>query len=223
MAQNNNAKLYAIQHRLDTKAMQTLLGICTGIAADEQINDKEIIYLKTWLTENNETARTWPGSAIAGRIDAILADGVITQDEKLDLLGLLRDITGNRFSETGAAAPESPMLPIDDDPSIYFRNMTFCFTGGFFYGTRAACERVILSLEGTAVDRVSKKLDYLVIGALIEPSWAHGTYGRKIEAAVKYQQDGSEIAIVSEQQWTQAIADYARSTVSRGSLTGRTI
>lgn len=213
MAPNSKATLYAIQHRLDTRAMQTLLDICTGLTADEHINDKEIVFLRTWLNENSAAAACWPGSSIAARIDAILADGIITQAEREDLLGLLRDTSGNYFSETRAAAPEGPALPIDDDPSIYFRNMLFCFTGRFFYGTRAACERVILNLGGMAVDSIGKKLDYLVIGALIEPSWVHTTYGRKIEAAMKHKDAGSEIAIVSEQQWTQAIADCARRTV----------
>lgn len=207
-----NAVEAATRNRLDTRAMQSLLGICTGITADDQICDKEVIFLNTWLADHPATVKNWPGSSIAGRINSILADGIITNEEKEDLLGLLRDITGNKFSETGAAMPDGPALPIDDDPSIYFRNMSFCFTGKFFYGTRAACERAILNLEGMAVDNVSKKLDYLVIGALIEPSWVHTTYGRKIEAAMKYQQDGSEIAIVSEQQWTQAIQDIIKSS-----------
>lgn len=213
MTRDNAAALYATQHRLDTRAMQTLLGICTGIAADEHIHDKEILFLKTWLNENSNIAQYWPGNAIAKRVDDILVDGIITQEERKDLLSLLRDITGNNFSETGAAAPEGPALPIDDDPSIYFNNMLFCFTGRFFYGTRPACERVILSLGGMAVDNVSKKLDYLVIGAMIEPSWANTTYGRKIESAIKLKEAGSEITIVSEQQWTQAIADRARRAV----------
>ena len=210
MVANKFAVLYATQHRLDTRAMQALLGICTGIAVDDHINDKEIVFLKTWLNENSSVAEYWPGSSIAARIDTILADGIITQEEKEDLLSLLRDITGNNFSETGAAAPDAPAPPIDDDPSIYFRNMLFCFTGRFFYGTRPACERVILNMGGMAVDNVSKKLNYLVIGALIEPSWAHTTYGRKIESAMKHKEAGSEISIVSEQQWTQAVADCAR-------------
>lgn len=211
MVQDNTAKLYSIQHRLDIRAMQTLLGICTGIAADDQITDKEVLFLRTWLSEHSAIAEYWPGSAITKRVNDILSDGVITQEEREDLISLLRNITGNNFNETGEAAAEGPALPIDDDPSIYFRDMLFCFTGKFFYGTRAACERVILSFGGMAVDRVSSNLDYLVIGALIEPSWVHTTFGRKIESAVKHQQDGSEIAIVSEQQWTQAIADFARS------------
>lgn len=189
--------------------MQTLLGICTGLCADDIINDKEILFLKTWLNENRGVAEYWPGSAIAGRIEATLADGIITREEHDDLLELLRGITGNYFGETGAAAPEGPALPIDDDPSIFFRDKLFCFTGKFFYGTRTACERTVFSLGGMTTDNACSNIDYLVIGGLIQPAWAHTTFGRKIESAVKHKEAGSKIAIVSEQQWTQAIAAAA--------------
>jgi NAD-dependent DNA ligase len=187
--------------------MQTLLGICTGICADDFISDREIHFLKTWLNENENVGQYWPGSTITKRVTDILSDGKISEEEKQDFLHLLLEITGTHFAETGSAAPESPALPIDDDPSIYIRNMSFCFTGRFYFGTRAACERAILKLGGIAVDNVSSKLNYLVIGGLIEPSWAHTTYGRKIESATKHQQSGADLLIVSEHQWTQAIAD----------------
>lgn len=201
---------YATKNRLDTRSMQTLLGICTGICADDKITEKEVLYLKTWLSDNRSVEEHWPGSTITQRINNILSDGIITNEEMEDLLELLRGITQNHFSETGAAAPEAPALPIDDDPSIYFRNMSYCFTGKFFFGTRAACERAILGLGGVAIDTVSGNLDYLVIGGLIQPAWIHTTYGRKIESAMKHKASGSELTIISEQQWTQAIADAAR-------------
>lgn len=207
---DETAIYYATKHRLETRAMQTLLGICSGICADDKIFEKEVLYLKTWLCDNRAVAEHWPGSTIVKRIDNILADSIITYEELEDLLELLRGVTQNHFSETGAAAPESPALPIDDDPSIYFSNMSYCFTGKFFFGTRAACERTILGLGGIAIDNVSGKLDYLVIGGLIQPAWIHTTYGRKIESAMKHKASGSELAIISEQQWTQAIADAAR-------------
>lgn len=200
----------ATQQRLDARSMQTLLGICSGITADGLINDREIHFLKNWLNENPQTSTYWPGSAIAQRVTNILQDGAITQEESADLVDLLKTITGNYFTETGSASPESPALPIDDDPSIYILHMSFCFTGRFYYGTRAACERAILNLGGTAMDNVTRNLNYLVIGGMIEPTWANTTYGRKIEAAVKHQQSGDEIIIVSEHQWTQAIADASR-------------
>ena len=200
----------SIQQRTDTRAMHTLLGICSGICADEQIDNKEISYLRTWLVENPETTTKWPGSTIAQRINEIMADGIVTSDERASLLALLQELTGNFFSDTGAAAPEGPALPIDDDPSIFFKHMTFCFTGDFMYGTRAACERVILNMGGMALDNVTKKLNYLVIGSMISPAWAHTTFGRKIQKAVEYRDRGDEICIVSERQWAEAIADVAR-------------
>ena len=88
--------------------------------------------------------------------------------------------------------------------------MTFCFTGQFFYGTRAACERVVLKLGAMAVDGVSKKLDFLVVGSGISEHWANMSYGRKIEAAMKLRGAGDRPIIVSEPRWTEAL----RRTVS---------
>jgi hypothetical protein len=192
------------------KAAQVLNGICAGIAADNTINDQEIHYLKTWLLDHEAVASTWPGYVLADRIRAVLADGVITEEERQDLLQTLRQLSGNRFVETGAAKTDGPMLPCDDDPSIYFRNMTFCFTGGFIYGTRADCERIVLSLGSMPVDRVTKKLDYLIIGTFVEPTWANSAYGRKIEAAVRHRDNGSEICIATEYHWNLALKDATR-------------
>lgn len=201
----------AMLQRIDTRSMQTLLGICTGIIGDDVIQDKEIAFLKTWLLEHNEICDKWPANAIYFKVQEILQDGIITHDERQSLMTLLQQITGNYFADTGAAVVESPALPIDDDPSIYFRNMSFCFTGTFMYGTRAACERIILKLGAMPVDTVSKKLNYLVIGGLVTSSWVNESYGRKIEKAVQYRdQSGAELAIISERQWTEALIDAAR-------------
>jgi NAD-dependent DNA ligase len=198
---------HKIEQAMFTKAAQTLIGICSGITADGTVHDREISFLQTWIKENDQVVNSWPGNVISQRIQAIMADGVITPEERADLLDMLQQITGNHFADTGAAATEGPALPIDDDPSIFFRNMSFCFTGRFIYGSRPACERAILGLGGTAIDHISGKLDYLVIGTMIEPQWINTSYGRKIEKAVNLQADGSDIVIVSERQWTAALAD----------------
>lgn len=196
------------------KATEHLLGICAGLIADARITPSEIHFLRTWLSDNRELTDEWPGRVIAMRLNTILDDGMITADECTDFLQTLREIVSNDFTATGSASPESPALPIDDDPSIFFREMTFCLTGRFLWGTRAACERAILGLNGTIVDNVTQGLNYLVIGAMIEPQWAHTTYGRKIEKAVKYRDDGHDIVIVSEHQWTGAMEDISRKTAA---------
>jgi hypothetical protein len=42
---------------------------------------------------------------------------------------------------------------------------------------------------------------YLVIGVYATDSWAHSTFGRKIEKAVTLRDRGRRIAIVGEQHW----------------------
>ncbi len=203
----HTAALQSIRQRQGAKAAQVLIGICAGIAADGVLHEREVHFLATWLAENPEVTGEWPGSELGRRVREILADGIITDGERTDLLETLQQLSGNYFADTGATQPEGPALPVDDDPCIIFGNRSFCFTGRFLYGTRAACERAILRLGGMAVDSVSRRLDYLVIGTMIEPQWINTTYGRKIEKAVGCQQAGAELAIVSERQWTAALAD----------------
>lgn len=201
------ALVISIEKRKLTKATQTLLGICSGLIADGSLNDKEIFYLKNWLLENQVVCKFWPGNVIANRVDSILSDGLVTEDERNDLIFCLKNLSGNHFHETGTACSDEPAIPFDDDPSIFFNNMTFCFTGNFYFGTRAACERAVLKLGGMPVDTVSGKLDYLVVGSIVEPSWINATYGRKIETAIQRQQRYGQPAIVKEAQWVKALEE----------------
>ena len=47
-------------------------------------------YLKTWLKDYSEVAETWSGYLIADQIRTVLADGVITEDERDDILKTLK-------------------------------------------------------------------------------------------------------------------------------------
>ncbi|MEN6630031.1 MAG: BRCT domain-containing protein [Sulfuricella sp.] len=207
---NEAAIAKALQQRALTKAAQSLLGICAGISADGHLADAEIAFLRTWLADNADAAAVWPGSALVRRIDEILADGVVTPDERASLLASLQQLSGNQFADTGASAPAAPAAPIDEDASIFFSNMTFCFTGNFHYGTRANCERAVLKLAAMPVDNVTGKLDYLVVGAIVAESWANGTYGRKIEAAMQRRERYGQPTIISESQWVKAMEDATR-------------
>lgn len=73
--------------------------------------------------------------------------------------------------------------------------MTFCLTGDFVYGPRRFCEERIKTLRGTVLSNVTKKLRYLVIGSLGSPEWKHGSFGLKVEKAMKYKRDGMPIRL----------------------------
>jgi len=65
-------------------------------------------------------------------------------------------------------------------------------------GRRKDIQDIVISKGGIPVERVTKTLDYLVIGALSNPCWAYSTYGRKIDSAMSMNRNGASIAIVHE-------------------------
>lgn len=189
-------------HKL-RKSCEALLGICTGIIADDTLNEREVRFLDLWLADNTDISTVWPGDVIAKRIREVLADGVVTHDELEYLKRTIRELIGGTIQETGAIGALSTRLPVDDsneDP-ILFRDTAFCFTGNFLYGTRAACERAVMQRGAMAFDTVRKNLEYLVVGTLVSADWANTSHGRKIEKAIDYQQKGSPIRIISEEHW----------------------
>ena len=89
--------------RLLKRSCESLLGVCAGIMADGDLNDQEIKYLDTWLSDNQSLASTWPGEIVYARINTILADNKITEDEREHLKQTLSDLIGFTLQETGAA------------------------------------------------------------------------------------------------------------------------
>jgi len=200
---NDQAALRSIAHRNLTKSMQTLLGICTGIAADNHINDHEVHFLKSWLIENEEITGEWPGSVIAVRVSQILRDGFISEEERSHLLQTLKEITGNYFTDTGSAQAEISGIPFDTMPLI-FSEKVFCFTGSFIFGTRNECRRVTEKMGALTADTMTKKVDYLVIGAIGSPDWAHESFGHKIAQAMQLKAKNHPVSIIAEKHWNNA-------------------
>jgi NAD-dependent DNA ligase len=191
-------------HRNLIKSVESLLGICRGLIADNQLNTAEIGFLDTWLRENQEVARAWPGDVIARRIAHILSDGVVTDEEARDLKETLSQITGG-FLDHGAPSGTATIFPTESVHSILFDNTIFCFTGKFIYGSRARCQMATEALGGMCIPDVTQKLHFLVIGALASRDWINTSFGRKIEKAVQLRNAGHSVRIISEETWTQFV------------------
>lgn len=187
-----------------TRAMEMLLGLITGMVADDHLHDREVMFLNQWLMDNAEATAEWPGYVIFHKVRDVIQDGVITEDERAHLLQVLRELAVTDFAETGSAQPEVLQLPLQDVP-VVLQGRGVCHTGVFLYGTRPACEALTQNAGGLPMASVSKKVAYLVVGTNVSPDWAHTSYGRKIEQAMRLQEAGHNIAVVSEQRWIDAI------------------
>jgi NAD-dependent DNA ligase len=198
------AALSIAKHKTN-RAIEHLMGLVTGLVADGHLNDLEIKMLSSWIANHPEVTSEFPGSVIARKIAEVLADGVITEDERTHLLETLLGLASTDFSATGSAASEVASLPIDDAVSIDLRDLTVCFTGEFVYGTRAACEKLMAKVGSRCASDVSKKVNVLVIGTRVSPDWAHTSFGRKIQKAAELREEGHGIHIISERRWQELV------------------
>ena len=185
------------------KSLNSLMGIIAGVVGDGELNNKEILFLKTWCDENRHIAGEYPANIIFRSVHEVLIDNVITEKERDHLLHVLKNISGNDFSNTGSALPEHIESIFDNDPTVIFANNEFVFTGEFMFGTRVACQQAVTRRGATVKDYVTHKTNYLVIGTRSSPDWITQNFGRKIQKAAEMASSGDfEISVLREVDWT---------------------
>ncbi|WP_068312836.1 BRCT domain-containing protein [Polycladidibacter hongkongensis] len=188
--------------RIDQRQVAELIGIARGVIADGTLNDLEIEFLYKWLIANADAAQNPLVNALIARIKDALADGVIDDEERQDLLSTLHELTGADF-ETGEAL-KAATLPLDDPmPAIVFPHRNFTFTGTFTFGKRKDVEAVTKQLGGN-ITPLNMKTHFLVIGEYATDSWLQSSFGTKIVKAVEMREKRRPIALVSEAHWYEA-------------------
>lgn len=182
------------------RQIDTLIGLSKGLIADNKVDQAEAEMLMGWLVQNRQASDNPIIGNLLDRVSAMLQDGVLDADESAELLTLLRKVAGESSEIGELAKPTS--LPIDRPlPEVRFRGRYFVFTGTCAYGTRTQCHQATESLGGLIVTGVTKSVHYLVLGTYVTDSWAHETYGRKIEKAMRYRDQGVPLAIITEEHW----------------------
>lgn len=182
-----------------------LLGIIQGILSDQHLNDQEVNFLRDWLTNNKAISTAWPGDVVLAQVQQILADGIITEEERIHLAGVLQNLVGGKLEEL-AEATHVTALALDQVEGIDFPERRFCLTGEFVFGPRSTCEQAIALRGGLVQAGITKKLDYVIIGGLGSPEWKHGSFGTKIEKAIEYKRSGLPILLIHEDAWAAALS-----------------
>jgi NAD-dependent DNA ligase len=188
---------------IDDRQIDTLIGISKGLVADGKVDHVEAEFLLSWLIQSRQTTDNPVIINLLNKVDVMFEDTVFDTEESKELFELLRRLTGDP-SEVGELA-KTTSLPVDEPmPAITFEDMVFLFTGTCAYGTRKQCQLVVDTLGGINAKGVTKKLNYLVLGTYVTDSWIHESYGRKIEKAMNYRDEGVPLVIVTEEHWVNA-------------------
>lgn len=186
--------------RIADRSIDELIGICKGLISDQRLNEEEVLFLTSWLKANQEAADQWPAKVLLPRIDRILDDDLILDEERVELFSLLAEIVGQ--AKHNGATNNSTALPLTKPaPPVFFTNHRFCLTGRFVVGSRANVEHEIKERGGAVDANVTAETNFLVIGEIGSRDWLHSTHGRKIEKAVSYVERGHPIALISEEHW----------------------
>jgi len=190
--------------RRQARGMDELIGLCEGLIADGRVVQMEAEYLTAWLEQSVDVVNKWPVREILIRIDEMLSDGVLDTDEQAELLELLHGFTGDAMVIQGERLSTS--LPLDSPlPDVRFSGRSFCFTGRFAWGDRAACETETIRRFGAVHAAPTTKTDYLVIGTFTSRDWKHSSFGTKIMRAVELRDKFHPVTIIPEQHWAEAL------------------
>jgi len=185
--------------RIESRQIDELIGLCRGMAADGAINQLEAEFLQKWLAANASISGHPVMQTLYHRVSEVLADGRLEDDEAIDLLSTLDQLSSRDF-EHGEVLKSSDLPVCDPAPDLTFEDRFYCFTGTFNFGRRADCEKAVLA-KGAQHGSLTKKTDVLVIGIYATESWKHSSFGNKIVKACEMRDEGVPISIVSETHW----------------------
>lgn len=182
------------------QSLGELLGIARGLLADEELSNSEIEFLHHWLEQRYDITSSFPGNVVYDRIKEVLADGVITEEERSHLVDTLNTLIEDRLEEL-AEQVDLTELWFDEIGLIEFDKARFCLTGNFVYGPVDVCKSAIEQRGGEVRPSVGEEVEFLVVGALGVDEWRNGGLGSDIETAMRLRALGKPVKIIPEDSW----------------------
>lgn len=199
-----------------SSTLQTLHGLLHGLLADNVVTDDELRGLRDWLADYDFLKGVYPYDEIDGLLTAILADGRITPEERDmakaffgEFVDTKLSLNVNRPAIDELQARYSIQGICAVCPEVIIPGSVFCLTGASTRAQRRGIRDLIEAVGGVFVDNVSKKTNYLVVGAAGNPCWAFSCYGRKVESAVNLRKEGHRITILHENDLWDELLPFA--------------
>jgi hypothetical protein len=79
------------------KSIHSLLGLLKGISLDLKINEGELHFLANWLSEHEVLEGLHPYNEIVPILRGALEDGVVSEEEREDLIWVCERLCSNKF------------------------------------------------------------------------------------------------------------------------------
>ena len=186
------------------RQIDQLIGLAQGILADGIVTQTESEMLQAWLRTNQATDNPYV-ARLLDQVERVLEDGVLDEDEGRELHDALMSWTGGGGLDGEESTSAS--LPLDPSPrTVRIDGNMFVFTGTGVFGTRRMMQDTTIRAGGTVERNVTLRTNYVVLGTYVTSAWAHQSFGRKIEKAIRYRDENETgLCIVHEDDWRYAL------------------
>jgi len=208
----NQVRGNSIYWNVVSAELQILQGIMHGVLSDGAIEAEELKNLQKWIFENEQLTGSYPYDELSSLLVSVLKDGKVDSDELKVLKVFFSEfvdtssISALDLEELAKLKSEVQIAGICSlDPEVSFRGNTFCFTGISSRAKRSDIAKIIENKSGIFNNNIVKATKYLVYGDETNPVWAYSCYGRKVEQALAMRKSGSDIKIVHEADFWDAV------------------
>lgn len=180
-----------------TKNLIALKELLSDASLDGKITKSEVFSLKSWLDSNQNLAGNYPFDIVFKSIEKVLEDGVLEQEELEELFDIFQEV----LDPVNAVAK-------CDDSHIDFSEKKICLSGEFeFFSSKAEVESLLIAKGAEIKKSVVKSLDYLIVGGKGSDAWSSGNYGTKVKKALEWNEKGSAIQILREEDFKKIISE----------------
>lgn len=115
----------------------------------------------------------------------------------------------NSFTTTGKRLKAEHIQPLQPVISSHIQNKTFVFTGILSHMSRREAMLWVASLGGINEDKLTTKVDYLVVGWKEEEIVNDDNLSSKEKKAIRYQREGYPIQLLTEREFYELMRKKA--------------
>lgn len=185
-------------YKKHTADVQRLHGVLAGLVCDTDLIIDELVCLNTWLKDHDHLEEDILYQDIFNALRPLRTKKNLTTAEINSIFKLI-----TRYVDPDDHGQLKKCVDSNDNPDFYkglitLEGAVYCFTGASTRFKKNEWKVLVENNGGKFVDDMTLKVDYLVICNKGNSAWAHVSYGRKFEQAKKWQNEGNNIKIITE-------------------------
>lgn len=192
-------------YKRNTSDIQRLHGLLAGAVCDKSLSPAELKALNQWLKDHDYLE----DDILFQEIYTALRP-VRTKDElnNYDVSSIFKQI--QKYVHVENHGTLRTQLDSNENPDFYKGELTldqalYCFTGTSSRFKKKDWKNLVENNGAQFIDDMTTSVNYLVICNKGNKAWAHVSYGRKFEQAKKWQSQGHNIKIITEDDFVKAI------------------